>query len=317
MTADNNDSIINWNILDQEISLISLAGRVYANGRQQVKVRLKWTAKMGLANKTWLSITEKQSIRLLDPETGALLPRTLGGGGSGVDTGLGWAVSTMWDGYDYFPVEGQQVPAVSDNSHSEYLDVYVSSEGPSGEVKKVGWQVTRDDGVVFTSTGKGAGLDQSISLVAVKPPVHSLQAYSFVPLRVRGGDDNDSQTQDNYSFNLNAGGKEIGFRNFNMVSASTLRNRAAHDGIGSCTAYVKPRSNLVNYFPGVESLFPAQVQNPGNNALIILMRNVELPTHLGLGSIADVRAVDMQGNNHAFTVSFENNGADLLKLSLA
>ena len=316
MSAVNNRS--SWVRLEKfSITVASGSNRLYANGRQQVKLRVEIEAWDAARKPVRLSEREISSIRLIQYHGGEEIHFNSRRFFLSLNGDRLWTSTTMHDEqYRYYPSQGRADlldvgGTLSSNASSRqattYQDFYVQSIADT--TLRVAAKITRDDGEVFTTLGRTAG---SVTLVPVDIPKYGPEDYAFNPVTIV---EQGSVVYDYIPFSLNSTHGNVEFRSFHMGSSvarytQTTNNRT----IGVFTGFVRPGESHIGYYSSAPTA-PREIQQgyvlPGRPVIVVVRgTNVDLNTAPRPRSSAIASAVDMYGNPHEVTLLFKASEGD-------
>jgi hypothetical protein len=136
---------------DGEFSIDSLGiqlqqSRLYANGRQQVRVGITVEPRLGGVD-TVLTDEEWASIRFLDHDSRRELPFTDTAWTGG---GVGWAAQHEYSDFDYFPGSFSLPPSVNSSTRYFYISV---DDAAKGSPMRLAFRIRGRNGRVYASTG--------------------------------------------------------------------------------------------------------------------------------------------------------------------
>jgi hypothetical protein len=298
------------------VEVASGSNRLYANGRQQVKVTIELSAEDAYGKPVNLSNTELDTLRLIEYHGGSELSFY----SRNAPVLQGWKLP-HWDHtpvhndtYKFFPSHtvfsiqeadaGKRVQP-SANQAVSYVDYYVRSVADT--TLRIAAKITREDGTVFTSSGNGNG---SVTLVPVDVPVYGPEDYTFTPVRVvRTG----RVTYDYIPFVLESSQGSIEFRSFYVSGFSAAKHTRTLNsaGTGVFTGYTTPGSATITYasrgdINGPKRLESGYVSPSGCGIVVVQIANTEPNAIPRLRRSVVIQAVDMYGNPHAATLLFKD-----------
>jgi hypothetical protein len=300
---NNVNSAKRWETLDDfSLAVSSGPARLFANGGQEVKVRVAIKAVDVNGDPVQLSSKEIDSLELIDyhntervvQTTGAIFPRP---------PASKWRWSYKRNNkYRFFPtgqsslsLNGEMsMTDLSINSSTQYRDVYVRTTADAP--LHLSARIKRDDGVAFT-----AHFDSSVTLTPVTPPTYRAADYTFQPLAVENA-------LDYRPFALNVGGVNIEFVSFSMPSL------VKHGGKGSLipvvfTGCAEPGQTEIRYTHPI-SIGPRQIKSgyvkKGQPIVAVSKPILARPDQLSAQRReAPIAATDMYGNKHSINVRFK------------
>jgi hypothetical protein len=127
------------------IALTLQQTRLYANGRQQVRVGVTVEAKEG-SEYVALTEAEKASIRLFDYDTREEIPLADAGA---MPPNVAWAMQPQWAGYQYFPAVMASMPAAGETVFRYVTAGRAALAGPV----RLGFSMLARDGTNYRSNG--------------------------------------------------------------------------------------------------------------------------------------------------------------------
>lgn len=303
-----------WTTLETfEVDVSSPSNRLYRNGRQQVEVTVKLRARDDDDKIVPLSEEQKRSVRLIDYNSGEVLPEVPG---SGTVT-TGWGTTSVRNEYEFFPgardgVPGQIGPAEGHTFVVRY--VQTADAAP----KRIGAQVRRDAQTVFKTNADN--VQKSIEAVPERLPSFDSRAmsvdYGWESQRVVGDENDwDLRTVDYYFCGLSINGNRVKLREFTVRPASMFQWESTNPAseIFSFTGFGTPGSSMAQY--NVPAAFGDRRHNPislpsDGRGIVVLIRSNGI-AQSSAGNVhkgaCDVDARDEFGTDHPLRVSFKSS----------
>jgi hypothetical protein len=292
------------------VEFASPSDRLYANGRQQVQLRVGFEAADGnggpikitasdIINFVLVEDSSGREIQLKNPSAGASSP------------GTQWDWSNNRDSrYRFYPAEGALPEADASGSAGQtvfYRDFWVRSAASIS--LKIGAKITLRDGSEFTSKNMPSG---AVTVVPVPVPSYRAADYTLKPTTIS----HSGVAYDYVPFVLRSRGRMIDFQSFSMSPTSV----AVQAGTGDPTT---KRAKLTGYTsePGAGRISHS-VKNPtlpgevlsdflrsGRPVIVVSssyfdVREFPIPES---NSAAQILAVDMYGNTHMRSIHFKND----------
>lgn len=312
----------------KEFSIIvaSGAGRLYANGRQQVKLTVKLEAEDESLRPVRFSERELNSIRLIEYHGG----REIAFDNSNFASGSPVTNRLMWDysqhqnpAYGFYPSQNQagvfdagnsRVSRTADDESVVYKDFYVRTVADTR--LRIAAKITRDDGQVFISSGNADG---TVTLVPMEVPRYGPEDYTFNPITISP---TARVSYDYVPFALNSVHGPVEFRSFSLSDSSAVKHVVTLNGAGTLlfTGFTFPGGTQIHY-SNLHSIGPSHIQQgyalQGRPVIVVVRALDTAPT--GLPSLRPsivVRAIDMYGNPHKVTVLFKETDQDTKELVL-
>ncbi|WP_157379491.1 hypothetical protein [Burkholderia ubonensis] len=319
-------SFATWALQKIEISTSSTP-RLYANGRQQVKVEVLLQCTLPTAD---ITDDEMKTCRLIEYRGSAALPAP-GGSGS-------WFSSETDNGFERYPDllfdsakdKSRDIAAPLDWNRDGngvfYKTFYVSTT--SRDSLKIGVEIIRaEDNFKYRSNGEGdngASSPASIELYPIPIPRFNVDSFFWDRRRVEGPDNDFAvDTIDNWYFCVIYNGQLVDVREFSVAPASMIkwRNPAPGDTFASYIGYAQPGSPVAVFTAGITGNSnhrpdPRVRQVNSGQGVVILVRRGDVPFYspAEYGPCA-VRAIDAFGNEHHLNVRFLN-GTDRNRIEL-
>lgn len=296
-----------WTVLEVfSLTVSSGADRLFANGLQQVRIRVAIRAVDAEGEIVRLSNKEMNSLELVDHYSRQAIAYTES---PSITPAGRWSWGNNRDSrYRYFPT-GQTRSAqeedeidlmdISTNSNVQYRDVYVRTRADAP--LHIGARLTRGDRVIFTTSE-----DSSVTLTPVTSPTYRPGDYNFQALEVQS---NGTISFDYRPFGLNVGGVNMEFRSFHMASLVKLGNSNIITPAGF-TGFARPGEYSINYSSGIV-IGPQQIRSGyvkvGQPVVVVSRALVVHPGQLSAPvREASISAVDMYGNNHRINVRYKS-----------
>lgn len=314
MSTQQQPVLSSWSTLETfDVEVSSPSNRLYRNGRQQVEVTVKLRARDSEGKIVPLAEAQKQSVRLIDYNSGEELPNVPA---SGAVTS-GWGTTAKRNEYEFFP-----------GTREGYDDAEGSSEGYAFVVrylqtvdaspKRIGALIRRDAQTVFRTNADN--VQKSIEAVPERLPSydeHTMSVeHTWEAQRVSGGENDwDLRTVDYYFCGLSFNGNRVKLREFAVRPASMFQWESTNptSELFSFTGFGAPGSATAVY--DVPAAFNDRKNSPitmpsDGRGVVILIRSNNI-TQSSAGNVrkapCDVDALDEFGNEHALRVSFKSS----------
>ncbi|MBX8498185.1 hypothetical protein [Pseudomonas cichorii] len=296
---------------------------LFANGLQQVKVRVAVKTFNDQNNEVFLTPSELNSMRLILSDTGIELPY-IGEEGVPEDTpeDKQWGVNESRNAYKYYPADTTQVsePEALDGS-GKWLYIQTRGDAPL----KIAVALTRADQVEFNSTEQN-GSEEKNNIIEIRPktvPTYAIESYEFEHIRVAGGTDNDYElnTIDYYYLRFKQSVQNIKFVAIEFDSPTSMvqwESRQYAELMGSYTGYALPGSKTLLFEPLLmqtiePDLRPSLNVAPGKEApegavLISLHRRSDFAFNNAsdFDNPMKLKLIDEYGNLHKIIVQFNS-----------
>lgn len=320
------------NLTAFEPTVVSGGTRLYNNGLQQVAVQILLRPTLEMEFNP-LTVGELRSVRLVDYNTEEELSKD-------------WAIAYKPGGYTYFPEPGHATSPAAPASDDDEWDppapvngryvftLYISTTATAGISRKFALAITRNDGLVAVTNGKQQppteGLDESVTLLAVKSPTYHIDNYTFEKNIVRETPfpcDGDRLREDGgtpvfvayyYLGVVGNDGVPIGLKTMEVESAGMIQwhDKVPGETYASYTGYGAPNSTDAIYNTEIvlganhtpEKVISEPIEDKGT---IILAGDVNIPFHQGSAinhaGPCQITAIDEYGNTHALKVRFKDS----------
>jgi hypothetical protein len=295
------------------VEVSSGSNKLYANGRQQVGLRIAIEGQDINGNSVEVSNQELRSLRLINFHGGEPILHTDADDLQTLSNGKGWAWGYLRkEQYLFFP--GGAPSDGADDSWSEFTSYrYPYVRTLNDKPLQIAASITRDDGQVFLSSGR-------VTLTPERVPTYSRRDYGFTGVNISGRGD----PYDYVSFTLNAGGINISFVDFDISPATIVKHGPPFMGTtlgASCyTGYTKPGAPGVRYartIPGAHSQIRSEYLHPGSPVVVVSTMYRDARRNLPrTPSSARISAVDMFGNSHSIGVRFSKPDLENRELEL-
>lgn len=326
---NNTQEVARWTELKIfTITIASQTDQLFANGRQQVHLRVAVEGLDINGESVKLSHEEINSLRLIKYHGGQPIPFSQSERVAPLrnDDAWDWGYQRNHN-YKYHPsvsrpnVNGDGLGATS-NRFVTYVDAYVRCIADSQ--LQIAACITRSDGEEFYSTGMNNG---SVTVFPARVPRYRAQDYAFNAVDVQR---NNRYQIDYIAFALNAGGENIEFRDFSMSPASVLQEadrfrRAPYNSriqVKSIafTGYTKPGQSAITYAAGVPDSQPTYIDGtfirPGRPVVVAIRTWTQRSNLPERTRSSKIFAVDMYGNAHDVNVRLVQAGGQFQQLEL-
>jgi hypothetical protein len=296
---------------------------LFANGLEQVKLRVAIKTFDADNNEVSLTPSELTSMRLIVADTGDDLPYIgVEGVPANAPEGKQWGVNESRNAYQYYPVTSSRIgePQSLDGS-GKYLYIQTRSLTPL----RIAVAVTRADQAEFNSTEQDGSeeKDNIIKIVPVPAPTHSIDSYEFTSVRVVGGEDNDYElnTVDYYYLRFKQTAQYVEFVSIEFdgpASMTQWESRQYAEEMGSYTGYARPGSRTLIFEPLLMlTIAPASrpsldviagKEAPPGAILISLHRRSDFSFNdtSDFDQPMKLRLIDEYGNLHRLSVQFKS-----------
>ncbi|MBX8568033.1 hypothetical protein K5D44_25300 [Pseudomonas cichorii] len=305
---------------------------LFANGQQQVKVRVAVKTFDSDGAEVSLTPSELNSMRLVVADSGDDLPY-VGENGVPVDApeNRKWGVNESKNRYLYYPVDPTQAHEPQDlDGSGKYLYIQSRSSTPL----RIAVALTRADQIEFHSTDNG-GSEEKNNILKVTPrvpPNYATDNYEFTRIRVEGEEDNDYalNTVDYYTLRFKQSVENIKFVSVEFdgpASMTQWESRQYAEQMGSYTGYAPPLSKTLRFEPLLMQSIAPEVRPsldvaPGKEApegaiLITLHRRSDFTfdNDSDFDQPMKLKLIDEYGNPHMITVQF-NSPTDRNELAI-
>lgn len=302
---------------------------LFANGLEQVKVRVAVKTFDEDGIEVPLSPSELNSMRLIVASSGDELPYVMESGvPEDAPEGKKWAVNETENGYKYYPAS--VVNRMDLDGSGKYLYIQTRSLIP----ERIAVALTRADNLLFLSTDKD-GSEEKDNIIRITPqpqPTYGPTAYTFEHTRIEnahtlpdGSDDNDNylNTVDYYILRFNDQVQNIKFVSIEFDGPSSMvqwESRQYAEEVGSYTGYAFSGSKTLSYEPLLMQAIPeasrpnidipADKAPPPGTVLISLNRRMDFPfdNNTDFERALKLKLIDEFGNLHRISVEFKSPG---------
>jgi hypothetical protein len=294
---------------------------LFANGLQQVKLRVAVKTFDENNQEVFLTPSELNSMRLTVADTGDDLPYV---GEQGVPPdapeGRTWGVNESKNVYQYYPgTPSRRSGSQALDGSGKYLYIQTRSSTPL----RIAVALTRADQVEFNSTDND-GSEEKHNILKVLPvvePIYTIDSYEFINVRAVGGEDNDYElnTVDYYYLRFKQESRYIRFISIEFdgpASMTQWESRQYAEEMGSYTGYARPGSRTLQFEQLLMQSIPAESrpsldvlpgkEPPAGAVLITLHRRSDFL----FDNLSDfdqpmkLKMIDEYGNVHRITVQF-------------
>ncbi|MGG1948628.1 hypothetical protein AB1286_28130 [Trinickia sp. NRRL B-1857] len=301
-------------LLDMAVS--SPSSRLYRNGRQQVELTVRLRALDAMGESIALSDAQRDSIRLIDYDTGQPLPNVPPSG----EVAQGWGATRVRNRYAFFPGSDERRSADKARTLGEESIVWYVQTVET-RPKRIGCQVRGDDGMLSACTG-----DASVPFVQLTPERLPAQDFArtveyrceresaFPPNMGRG---DSARDVDYYYCSVYVDGRRLGLLSFDVQPASLLHcdDTEGRAAAFSFTGFAAPGGRSIHY--AVPSTLDAHrhriVARPRAGEGVIVVVHGEASAHDRPARLAwescDIHAIDEFGTPHAMRIAFATSGA--------
>ncbi|MBN6717334.1 hypothetical protein [Pseudomonas capsici] len=310
-------------LTDFTIKEASGSAVLFANGLEQVKVRVAVKTFDDQGSEVFLTPSELNSMRLIVAETGDDLPYVDEDGvPANAPEGKKWGVSETKNPYQYYPVDPSRSsePQALDGS-GKYLYIQTRDSTPL----RIAVALTRADLVEFNSTESGGSeeKDNILKVTPQPPPTYSADSYEFTHLRVEGGEDNDYElnTVDYYYLRFKQSVRYIKFVSIEFDGPSSIvqwESRQYAEEMGSYTGYTLSAGRTLLFEPLLmQSIAPESRPHldvvPGKEAPEgAVLFSLHRRSDFSFNNDSDferpmkLQLIDEYGNLHRITVQFKS-----------
>ncbi|WP_147466545.1 hypothetical protein [Pseudomonas cichorii] len=310
-------------VADFTIKEVSGSATLFANGLEQVRVRVAVKTFDETGAEVFLTPSELNSMRLIVADTGDDLPYA---GDEGIPADAPeakkWGVNEAKNPYQYYPADGSRnnEPLTLDGS-GKYLFIQTRSMTPL----RVAVALTRADQVEFNSTENGGSeeKDNILKVTPQRPPTYSSDSYEFTHQRVEGEENNDYalDTIDYYYLRLKQGSQYIKFLSVEFDGPSSMvqwESRQYAEEMGSYTGYALPGSRTLMFEPLLMQSIPTESRpsldvKDGNEASAgVLLISLHRRSDFTFNNDSDfdqpmkLKLIDEYGNLHNVSVRFKS-----------
>jgi hypothetical protein len=313
------NKMLPWSNLKMSIAVTSGSSRLYANGRQQVKLTVKLEAEDSLLNPAALSESELSSLRLIEYHGGKEIAfdNSTHPSANPVTPNLMWDYSHHQNlAYRFYPAHSGAGTRAMDNGDSKaalssgtvlYKDFYVRTVADT--TLRIAAKITRDDGSVFISSASKEG---SVTLIPVEVPRYGPEDYNFNPITISS----NNVAYDYIPLSLDSVHGAVEFRSVSFTDSSAVKHIVTRSGAGTLvlTGFTFPGGTQIHY-SNFNSVGPRHIDPsyalPGR-PVIVVVRAFNTPP-AGLPSLrrsTALRAIDMYGNPHTVNILFSETETD-------
>ncbi|MBI6852478.1 hypothetical protein YA0002_06845 [Pseudomonas cichorii] len=309
----------------QDFTIKQESGSVilFANGLQQIKLRVAVKPFDDQGKEVSLTPSELNSMRLIVADTGNELPY-IGEKGVPADApeGKQWGVNESRNPYQYHPAPRSPIrePQALDGS-GKYLYIQTRSTTPL----RIAVALTRADQAEFNSTEQD-GSEANHNIIRITPrlaPTYTTDSYEFTHVRVVGGEDNDYElnTIDYYYLKFLLTGQYIKFVAIEFDGPGSMvqwESRQYSELMGSYTGYALPTSKTLIFEPLLMQSIPPELrpsldviprqEAPEGALLISLHRRSDFMFHddSNFAQPMKLKLIDEYGNLHKIRVQFKS-----------
>lgn len=291
---------------------------LFANGQQQVSVRIEVEPMDVDGQPVAVSDSELNSIQLVDAVTREPLAQV---DAQGVPEGQKiWASNVARNSFELHP--GSRASEPPDPRLPRVRNLYVQTRADTS--LKIAASLVRDDLVTFYSVEDNDSGDQTIEPKPIKPPTFSDDNYSFEATRVSGGpdDDYDMETVDFYILKLSHNGELLRFREIAFEQRSGTvqwESRQYQEDVASFTGYalhgdteLRFDSALHDYLVAADVEIDPEIM-PGQGCpegtLLISLHRIQywlfdLMCEQTYAQPVIVKVLDEYGNQHRLSIHF-------------
>ncbi|AHF68158.1 MULTISPECIES: hypothetical protein [Pseudomonas syringae group] len=297
--------------------------KLFANGLEQIKVRVAVKPFDDQNTEVTLTPSELNSMRLIVADTLNELPY-IGEEGVPADTpeGKEWGVNESRNAYLYYPPDAP-LPPEPQALDGSGKSLYIQTRSPIP--LKIAVALTRADQAEFNSTEQN-GSEEKHNIIEITPrtvPTYAIESYEFEHIRVVGGADNDYElnTIDYYYLRFKQSTQNIKFVTVAFdgpASMTQWESRQYAELMGSYTGYALPGSRTLLFEPLLmQSIAPelrpsldviAGHEAPEGALLISLHRRSDFlfDNESGFVQPMKLKLIDEYGNQHKITVGFNS-----------
>ncbi|MFJ4145892.1 hypothetical protein [Pseudomonas sp. NPDC089734] len=296
---------------------------LFANGLEQIKLRVAVKTFDEDGNEVSLTPSELNSMRLIVADTGDDLPYL---GEEGVPANAPesrkWGVNEAKNPYQYYPIEGgRSGESQALDGSGKYLYIQTRSVTPL----RIAVALTRADQVEFNSTENG-GSEEKDNILKITPqpvPTYANDNYELTHVRVEGGADNDYElnTVDYYYLRFKLSARYIKFLSVEFEGPASMvqwESRQYAEQMGSYTGHALSSSRTLLFEPLL-----MQSIAPGSRPKLDIVPGKEAPEGAILFSLhrrsdftfdnnsdfdqpMKLKLIDEYGNLHKITVQFQS-----------
>lgn len=309
-------------LLDVVVS--SPSARLYRNGRQQVELTVRVRALDTHGKRVPLSDAQRDSVRLIDCESGRPLPLIAVSG----DMTEGWGTTRVRNAYAFFPAQdSRRTPDVNDAKGDECVIWYVQTT--DSLPKRIGCEVRRDNDTLLTCAAGGS--PSFVELIPKRLPTQDFARsieYRFEresAFQERSGRGCPMRDVDYYYCGVAIDGQRLGFLSFCVNPASLLRweGDGTEYGTFCFTGFATPSGTSVRY--ALPSMLDAHrhrvIARPraGEGVIVRVFGesvHVEGAEDLPWQSCR-IEAIDEYGTEHTLSIAFDRAAQRTLVLRVA
>jgi hypothetical protein len=314
-----------WETLsDFTIKEESGSAMLFANGLQQVQVRVTVKVFNDKDEQVGLSPTELNSMRLITRD-GDYLPYVMESGvpedeNEDAPEFRRWGVNRKHNrNYRFYPASGASVRAPDD----DWKFLWIQTRGVTPQ--RIAVELTRADNVQFKSTDKDGSEEKHniIRITPVEPPTYNREAYTFTSERIVGRPDNEVELNsvDYYILRFNESVQNIKFVSIEFEGPTSMvqwESRQYAEEVGSYTGYAFSGSKTLLFEPLLmQSVPPASrptidippgKEPPPGAVLISLHRRMDFPfdNNSDFERPMVFKLIDEFGNPHRIRVHFKS-----------
>jgi hypothetical protein len=291
-----------------EIEISSASDRQYANGRQQIEVKVSIQAVLGA------ELTQEQidSVRIVEVTSdGVFVPLTT------ASVPNGWWLTTQKNEYDYFPTTQQMTVKGSEQDSSlspqaepvHERNFYPVTLAPGGSKKKLWARITKDGDNEYITN---ATFISDVTLTAVAPPRFSaISDYVFDRVLVSGSENSGIFVYEFQLYPINTTIKSVIMYPEGMIQwddKSSEEFHASYVGYaGPAEANFRFNEEIVTG-PYFERVTLVSHNNPGKMT-VLLQGAINIPYHSASANTwngpCGISAIDANGNEHLLKIRFK------------
>lgn len=304
-----------------ELKVISPSDRLYANGRQQVQLRVAIEGVDAMGNAVQLSREEMDSLTLVEHDGGKAIPFVNPGPPSLTTHNARWSWSYIRDNNFVFHAgstrgvtassQGSSAGGARPDQYVTYRDVFIRSNADTP--LQLAATIKRDDGTFYYSR---EFYDGAVWITPVAVPKYRAIAYKLEAVQVTEHAENPYVIY--YNFSLNESNEKVEFRAFSMTPGNLISrlDRASH--IGGVTGFATPGSSIIHWGAHARNDRPKKVlpRFVANDKAIVVAC---MATNLGSTTRnhqSVINAVDMYGNLHSVRIRMNNPRTQFASLAL-
>lgn len=309
----------NWVINDMEVSIASTSNNLYTNGLQQVLVRF-WVKAMLNNQEVKLTPAEVRNLRVVHHGNMQALPIN--------NSGAGWSVSDIDNGYDFHPDPGAVNPPGNKPGGEEFY-FYLSARDVRAGIKvPLAIMLTGDNNRKYCTNGRSWSSNgdedyfdvfpSTLEIMPRAPETYPINNFVFEKTSSTRTADEIAQSPvftDVYSLALHSGaGTQIDLKEVVCTPKGMIQWAAPNNDetFASYTGYAEPGSttlvwNTSDSVPTGPSAKPTLSSSERGKGQFVLVGRVNIPyQHAHENGPCRAQLIDAFGNPHEVIVSFRD-----------